>query len=86
MKCPVCHNDSIQFLGIWYTERENVYVLLSHYGCQKCRVVHTRPVSENDFYYLKEDGGLIMRPPHIQIKNERRINIIEIDPGFYVRR
>lgn len=86
MKCPVCHKEDIQFLGIWYTEQTNgMWLLLSHYGCKKCRALHTRPVSENDFYYLKENGDLIMRPPHVQVKNERRIHVIDLDPGFHLR-
>jgi hypothetical protein len=85
MKCPVCHSDKIQFLGIWYTSIGDYYILQSQYGCQRCRVLHTRPVSENDYYYLKEDGSIIMRPTHIPLKNERRIYIIDYDPGMVVR-
>lgn len=85
MKCPTCGFDQIQFLGVWYSEDKKYWTLLSHYGCKKCRAMFTRPVSENDYYYLKEDGSVIMRPSHVPLKNERRLYIIELDPGFIVR-
>jgi hypothetical protein len=86
MKCPTCGSDDITFLGVWYTERSSYgWILVSHYGCKKCRAVHMRPVSENDYYYLKEDGTIIMRPTHVPLKHERRLYIVENDPGFYVR-
>lgn len=86
MKCPICHNEKIIFLGMWYDEIGDLYVLKTHYGCETCRVMITRPVSEDGFYYMKADGTVIMRATPDPAETERRIRLIEIDPGFYVRK
>lgn len=86
MKCPVCRNDRITFLGIWYTQSGEWYVLKTHYGCNVCKVLIARPVSEDSFHYVKPDGSVVMRPTIDVANYERRLRLIEIDPGFYVRK
>lgn len=86
MKCPVCRHDKITFLGLWYEDYEDFYVLKNHYGCESCRVMITTIVSDDSFHYIKEDGSIIVRPPHVVIKHERRLHAVEVDPGFVVRK
>jgi hypothetical protein len=46
----------------------------------------TQPVSEDSYYYLKEDGSIVMRPTYDPAKHERRLYIVDINPGFNVRK
>ena len=86
MKCPVCRNDKITFLGVWYENYQDFYILKTHYGCETCRVMIATPVSEDSFHYIKEDGSIIMRPSYIPAKHERRLHVVDVDPGFVVRK
>ena len=86
MHCPVCHYDHISFLGIWYEKVGELFILKTHYGCESCRVMFSTPVSEDSFHYAQESGGIIMRPTPVALKHERRLHVVDLDPGYYVRR
>jgi hypothetical protein len=71
-------------LGIWYIDNDDHYTLQQVYGCAACKVIRTRLLSENDYYYLQADGSVIMRPTFVALKSEKRLPICNYDPGFDV--
>jgi len=83
MKCAHCGSEgSINFLGIWYTQVGEVWMLNTHYGCVNCFCISRRPVNEDSFYYRKADGSIVMRPTFNPARGENRLLIIDPDPGF----
>lgn len=86
MKCPYCGTENhISFLGIWYVQQGQWWVLMTHYGCTACLCAFDRPVSEDSFYYRKENGEIIMRPTYNPARGETRVFIVDMDPGNRVR-
>jgi len=86
MKCPRCEvNGKVTFLGVWYVRQGEFYMLMTHYGCEVCKCAFTRPVSEDAYYYKKQDGSVIVRPSYVPLKDETRLFFVDYDPGFRYR-
>ena len=85
MKCPECESTHITFLGVWYVERGDVHILMSHYGCLNCRTAFVRPVDDKVYYYVKEvHTDVMLRPTHAPNAHERRLPIVNMAPGVLI--